>query len=309
MRIALLGLGDIAQKAYLPLLTSMAGITPVLCTRQPALLQQLMRQYRITEGYTELTQLIAARPDAVMIHSSTDSHFSLASQILQAGIAVFIDKPLSYQLAECEQLLTLAERRKLLLFVGFNRRYVPLYQAPLAAVPVQLHYQKHRYNLPADIRTFVYDDFIHLLDFAHYATVLHNKGNFTPVVYGQFDSQQADSKQLGAVQVNWQLGKTTVSVSMNRLAGANMERLEYYSQNQHWQIDNLAQGHSAEANQIQQLAQHDWHSTLYKRGFVSMLEAFMQQLQKGGSNSSENRRVLSSHQLCEYVVQQLDGQK
>lgn len=309
MRIALLGLGDIAQKAYLPLLTSMAGITPVLCTRQPALLQQLMRQYRIAEGYTELSQLIAARPDAVMIHSSTDSHFSLASQLLQAGIAVFIDKPISYQLAECEQLLTLAERRKLLLFVGFNRRYVPLYQAPLAAVPVQLHYQKHRYNLPADIRTFVYDDFIHLLDFAHYATVLHNKGNFTPVVYGQFDSQQADSKQLGAVQVNWQLGKTTVSVSMNRLAGANMERLEYYSQNKHWQIDNLAQGHSAEANQIQQLAQHDWHSTLYKRGFVSMLEAFIQQLQKGGSNSSENRRVLSSHQLCEYVVQQLDGQK
>lgn len=307
MRIALLGLGDIAQKAYLPLIAAMPGITPLLCTRQAAVLHQLMQQYRIKEGYTELTQLIAAKPDAVMIHSSTDSHFSIATTLLNAGIAVFIDKPLSYNLAECEQLLALAERRKLLLFVGFNRRYVPLYQAPLAAEPVQLHYQKHRYNLPADVRTFVYDDFIHLLDFAHYATVLHNKGNFTPVVYGQFDNQQADNKLLGAVQVNWQLGKTTVAVSMNRLAGMNMERLEYYSHNQHWQIDNLAQGHSAGANQLQQLVQHDWHSTLYKRGFVSMLEAFMQQLQKGGTNSTENRRVFSSHQLCEYVVQQLVG--
>ena len=307
MRIALLGLGDIAQKAYLPLLSSMAGVTPLLCTRQAALLQKLMQQYRIREGYTELSQLIAARPDAVMIHSSTDSHFSIAMQLLQAGIAVFVDKPISYQLDECEQLLTFAERRNLPLFVGFNRRYVPLYQEPLAELPVQLHYQKHRYNLPADTRTFVYDDFIHLLDFAHYATVMHNKGNFTPVVYGQFDTSQAGNKLLGAVQVNWQLGKTTVSVSMNRLSGVNMERLEYYGHNKHWQIDNLALGHHAHSNQLQQLPQHDWHSTLQRRGFVSMLEAFIGQLEKGGTNVTENKRALSSHQLCEYVVQQLGG--
>lgn len=307
MRIALLGLGDIAQKAYLPLLSSMAGVTPLLCTRQAAVLQKLMQQYRIREGYTELSQLIAARPDAVMIHSSTDSHFTLAMQLLQAGIAVFVDKPISYQLDECEQLLAQAERRNLPLFVGFNRRYVPLHQDLLAAVPVQLHYQKHRYNLPADTRTFVYDDFIHLLDFAHYATVMHNKGNFTPVVYGQFDISQAGNKLLGAVQVNWQLGKTTVSVSMNRLSGVNMERLEYYSHNKHWQVDNLVQGHIAEAGQVSQLPQQDWHSTLNRRGFVSMLEAFISQLEKGGTNSTENKRALSSHQLCEYVVQQLGG--
>ena len=307
MRIALLGLGDIAQKAYLPLISTMAGITPVLCTRQAAVLQKLMQQYRIREGYTELSQLIASRPDAVMIHSSTDSHFAIAMQLLQAGIAVFVDKPISYQLEECEQLLTQAERRNLPLFVGFNRRYVPLYQQPLAALPVQLQYQKHRYNLPADVRTFVYDDFIHLLDFAHYASVAHNKGNFTPVVFGQFDTSQAGKKQLGAVQVNWQLGKTTVSVSMNRLAGVNMERLEYYSHNMHWQIDNLVQGQVAQHSQLQQLPQHDWHTTLYRRGFVCMLEAFIAHLEKGTSNTTENKRTLSSHQLCEYVVQQLGG--
>ena len=307
MRIALLGLGDIAQKAYLPLLSSMAGVTPLLCTRQAAVLQKLMQQYRIREGYTELSQLIAARPDAVMIHSSTDSHFTLAMQLLQAGIAVFVDKPISYHLDECEQLLAQAERRNLPLFVGFNRRYVPLHQDLLAAVPVQLHYQKHRYNLPADTRTFVYDDFIHLLDFAHYATVIHNKGNFTPVVYGQFDTSQAGNKPLGAVQVNWQLGKTTVSVSMNRLSGVNMERLEYYSHNKHWQVDNLVQGHMAESGQVSQLPQQDWHSTLNRRGFVSMLEAFIGQLEKGGTNVTDNKRALSSHQLCEYVVQQLGG--
>ena len=308
MKIALLGLGDIAQKAYLPLMSAMQGITPLLCTRDAAVLQRLQQQYRISEGYTDLNQLIAARPDAVMIHSSTTSHFAVASQLLKAGIAVFVDKPISYQLHECEQLLSLAERKNLPFFVGFNRRYVPLHQALLAKVPIQLHYQKHRHNLAADVRTFVFDDFIHLLDFAHYATVVHNKGNFVPTVYGQFDPQQRENKQLGAVQVNWQLGKTTVSVSMNRLSGVTMERLEYYSHNKHWQIDNLVQGQVAENNQLQQLNQSDWHSTLHKRGFAAMLGAFVQQLDKGGSNSTENKRALSSHQLCEYVVQQLEQQ-
>jgi len=300
MRIALLGLGDIAQKAYLPLIAAMPGITPLLCTRQAAVLQQLMQQYRIKEGYTELAQLIAARPDAVMIHSSTDSHFSIATQLLNAGIAVFIDKPLSYQLAECEQLLALAERKNLLLFVGFNRRYVPLYQPALAVPPIQLHYQKNRHNLPADVRSFVYDDFIHLLDFAHYASALHNSGNFTPTVYGR-----VNGGQLGCVQVNWQCGNTLVSASMNRLAGGNFERLEYFADNQHWQIDNLVQGHLMTDNRQQQLAVNDWHNTLYKRGFVAMLQAFIQQLAAGGSNTAQNKTLLSSHQLCEFVVQQL----
>ncbi|NRQ42732.1 Gfo/Idh/MocA family oxidoreductase [Rheinheimera sp. YQF-2] len=300
MRIALLGLGDIAQKAYLPLMAAMPGITPLLCTRQAPLLQQLMQQYRIKEGYTELTQLIAARPDAVMIHSSTDSHFSIATALLNAGIAVFIDKPLSYQLAECEQLLALAERKNLLLFVGFNRRYVPLYQPALAVTPIQLQYQKNRHNLPADTRTFVYDDFIHLLDFAHFATSLHNRGNFTPTVHGHFTDGQ-----LGCVQVSWHAGNTMVSASMNRLAGGNFERLEYFAVNQHWQVDNLVQGQLTADNRQQQLAVNDWHDTLYKRGFVSMLQAFIQQLAKGGTNSAQNKTLLSSHQLCEFVVQQL----
>ncbi|WP_027671745.1 Gfo/Idh/MocA family protein [Rheinheimera baltica] len=300
MKIALLGLGDIAQKAYLPLLASMPGITPVLCTRNETVLRQLMQQYRIREGYTELSALIAAQPDAVMIHSSTSSHFSIASELLNAGIPLFIDKPLSYQLSECEQLISAAERRNILLFVGFNRRYVPLYQQPLANVPLQLHYQKNRYQQPADLRTFVYDDFIHLLDFAHYATALHNKGNFTPVVHGQFDKDQ-----LACVQVNWQLGSTSVSVSMNRLAGHSFERLEYFSANQHWQVDNLVQGIHSAANQQQHLAVNDWQSTIHKRGFVGMLDEFIQQVEKGGTNKAQNKTLLSSHQLCEFVVQQL----
>ena len=69
MRIAMIGLGDIAQKAYLPLLASDQRVTPLLCTRNPEVLGKLARQYRIPECFTEVDALLASRPDAVMIHA------------------------------------------------------------------------------------------------------------------------------------------------------------------------------------------------------------------------------------------------
>ena len=104
MRIALIGLGDIAQKAYLPLLATDERVTPLLCTRNPAVLDKLGRQYRIPELFTEVDALLASRPDAVMIHAATAVHGRLAEQCLRAGIPTFVDKPLCDSAAEVEAL-------------------------------------------------------------------------------------------------------------------------------------------------------------------------------------------------------------
>ena len=111
LRIALIGLGDIAQKAYLPVVANHPKVTPILCTRNKTILTQLADQYRIDDTYDSLAALIKAKPDAIMIHSATSSHFDMAKQSLEAGIAVFVDKPMSYTLAECEQLTALSDAK------------------------------------------------------------------------------------------------------------------------------------------------------------------------------------------------------
>lgn len=297
MRIAMIGLGDIAQKAYLPLMASNPHFTPVLCTRNASTLVQLQQQYRIAEGYQSIDALLQSQPDAVMIHSSTDSHYPLAKRCLEAGIPVFVDKPLSYQLDECEALLELAEHKNLSVIAGFNRRFAPLYQEALSHKPIHVHYQKNRYHLPDDARIFIYDDFIHVLDF-----VRHCSGN-KPTDINVFSHHEGS--QLGMVNVQWQQQGALFCASMNRVNGMNEERLEYYSHKHKWQIDNLRQGVHLHDKQSSRLDFDDWQPTLYKRGFVDMLEDMRLQLEQGGCNLDNHQAILHSHQLCEEVIKQL----
>ncbi|MGI9283585.1 MAG: Gfo/Idh/MocA family protein [Endozoicomonas sp.] len=111
MKIAVIGLGSIAQKAYLPVLTQRADLELVFCTRNTEVLHQLARQYRITETCTHYQSLPAMGIDAVMIHSSTRSHFEIAQFFLNTGLPVFVDKPLFDHYSLCETLYELADKQ------------------------------------------------------------------------------------------------------------------------------------------------------------------------------------------------------
>lgn len=298
MKIVIVGLGDIAQKAYLPIVTSHPEITPVFCTRNPEVLTQLRQKYRVSEAYTDFSDALKSHPDAVMVHSATSSHYQIAKQCLELGIPVFVDKPLSDQLAQCEALLALAQKTAVPLFVGFNRRYAPLYQAPLEQTPIDVHYQKNRFNQPDNARRFIYDDFIHVLDFVAFASP--NKVEHFDV----FHHNQGES--LAAIQMQWQQKGALFTAKMNRVSGANLERLEYFSLNQHWQIENLRQGNLLRDKQNQELRFDDWHATLHKRGFVDMLEDFLSKVKTGKVNQDYLDSIWQSHWLCEQAVLQVE---
>ena len=126
LRIGVVGLGGIAQKAWLPVLAAASdwmlqgAWSP---TRAKAL--PICESWRIP--YADSLSSLAASCDAVFVHSSTASHFDVVSTLLNAGVHVCVDKPLAENLRDAERLVELAARKKLTLMVGFNRRFAPLY--------------------------------------------------------------------------------------------------------------------------------------------------------------------------------------
>ena len=67
--------------------------------------------------------------DAVSIASPTRSHFDIASALLENGIHVLVEKPITTTLEEAEALVELAEGRGLVLQVGHLERFNPAVMA------------------------------------------------------------------------------------------------------------------------------------------------------------------------------------
>ncbi|MFM4669132.1 Gfo/Idh/MocA family protein [Aeromonas media] len=304
MRIALIGLGDIAQKAYLPLLASDERVTPLLCTRNPQVLDKLARQYRIAECFTEVDALLASRPDAVMIHAATAVHLELAVQCLRAGIPTFVDKPLCDSLAGVESLANLALAQDCPLFVGFNRRYLPAMADARAQPLTELHWQKHRHDLPGLPRQFLFDDFIHVLD-----SLCCYGGAPTGDLHAVLRRSSQQPELMAGVSVVWQSGQVAVSGGMNRTAGLTEERIDAYGDNLSLHIENCTRGTIARDKTVQTLAPDDWQPVLAQRGFVAMLDHWYQQIEAGRADGMLVESYLQSHRLAERLVTLAEGRQ
>lgn len=78
--------------------------------------------------------LASPTTDAIAICTSTDTHVDLVVAASEIGKPVFVEKPISLDLAATDRALTAADRAKLFLQVGFNRRFDPAHASVHDAV-------------------------------------------------------------------------------------------------------------------------------------------------------------------------------
>jgi predicted dehydrogenase len=67
----------------------------------------------------------AAGPiDAAIVTTPDDTHAAVALPLLEAGIAVYLEKPMAITVEDCDRLLTAADRTGTPLYVGHNMRHM-----------------------------------------------------------------------------------------------------------------------------------------------------------------------------------------
>jgi len=301
LRIAMIGLGDIALKAYLPIIANHPNIEPILSTRNKERLAEIALQYRVNETFNNLSALIQAKPDAVMVHTSTASHFDIVKQLLNSGIACFVDKPLSYDYQECHELVELARRNKVPLYVGFNRRFSPLISPLNTDKNIHIRWQKNRVNLPAKARGFVFNDFIHVVDGLRYLAGFSQPIDDKLLKVTSFYHNDL----LASIHFLYHENNVLIEGSMNRLSGTPEERLEVFSENKKIEINNLTSGFLYQNNTTIQLKFDDWQSYLFTRGFVDMIEDWLSVVKQGFSTDQQLDDILLSHHLCEKLVNKI----
>ena len=72
LKVGVIGLGDIAQKAYLPVLTAQPGLELHLHTRTPATLDRVGDAHRLPHRHATLDGLLAEGLDAAFVHAPTE---------------------------------------------------------------------------------------------------------------------------------------------------------------------------------------------------------------------------------------------
>lgn len=293
VKVGCIGLGDIAQKAYLPVLTTLPGVELHLQTRTPATLARVAGVHHIPEErcHTDLDALLAQGIDAAFVHASTSAHPEIVTRLLEAGVATYVDKPLAYELAESERLVRLAEERSVSLAVGFNRRFAPGYAQCVEHPRELILMQKNRVGLPEDVRTLVLDDFIHVVDTLRFLAP-------GPIDHVGVRARIQDGLMEHVVLQLAGDGFTAIGV-MNRLSGSTEEILEVSGQDTKRQVLNLAEviDHKGQPSVRRR---GDWVSVARQRGIEQVVLAFLDAVRAGKVLSA--RDALATHELCERVV-------
>ncbi len=126
--IAIIGIGRWGKK----LLTAFSKLTKVAacCYRgskeNEKWLKENYPKIRLTPSYREI--LNDESVDAVVIATPIAAHYSLAKQALLAGKHVFVEKPIAQTVSEARELIRLARKQKLILFVGHIFLYHPVFR-------------------------------------------------------------------------------------------------------------------------------------------------------------------------------------
>ncbi|UCF59964.1 MAG: Gfo/Idh/MocA family oxidoreductase [Anaerolineaceae bacterium] len=199
LRIGILGSGSVANKAYLPLLRTWPNTRIVgLFGRTKENVEKICSDWQLEFGTTDLDALIDQKPDVAFVLTSRPSHEPLVKELLQSGIDVYVEKPATESSKSISALSNLADQRKLVLMVGFNRRYALLYRQAKEIFnhrPIQMCIvEKHR---PSAYHTSLYNNYLE--DTIHQIDLLRFFCGDVQALHTSFEMR--DGKLIGASSV------------------------------------------------------------------------------------------------------------
>ena len=163
-----------------------------------------------------------AHVDAAVVATPTDEHVSVAMQLLERGVHVLIEKPLSRSSHEARRIVAEAERRGLTLMVGHVERFNPAYLGLAPLLRDVLHVSTARIS-PYSTRVgddVVLDLMIHDLDL-----VLAIAGSRIAQVSSVGSRSRSTTTDVASATLTFESGMTANLVA-NRVGQHKIRRME-----------------------------------------------------------------------------------
>jgi len=131
VRVAVIGAGSLANAMHYPSLTSFQDVEIVgACDLNAERLRLTGEKFEIRATFSDYREMLdQTQPDAVYALMPPHHLFDVAMEVLSRGHNLFVEKPPAVTTLQTEAMARLAESRKLVTAVGFQRRYHPMVRA------------------------------------------------------------------------------------------------------------------------------------------------------------------------------------
>jgi len=124
LKVAIIGCGKIADD-HASQIQRIGDCEIVgVCDREPLMARQLSERFPVKKCYSDVAELLSdARPDVVHVTTPPKGHFELTRFCLEHGCHVYVEKPFTLNLKEAEELVGLADEKRLKLTVGHDDQF------------------------------------------------------------------------------------------------------------------------------------------------------------------------------------------
>jgi len=129
VRIGVIGAGTMSGKYHCPSLVALRRpkvTLEAICDLDEAKAKKHARRFGFKHVYTSMSEMFAtARLDGVCVFTPINATAPVATEVMRAGLPVYMEKPPGATLLEANGLARTAEKMGVPSMVAFNRRYVP----------------------------------------------------------------------------------------------------------------------------------------------------------------------------------------
>lgn len=164
--------------------------------------------------------------DAVSIAVPTTDHHNVARDFLKAGVDVLIEKPICITLEEADDLIALAQRKNLILQVGFVERFNPAIMALEKVIQKPLFIESHRlhpfFERGTDVDVIL-DLMIHDLDL-----VVKFVNAPVTTVEAAGVAILSDKIDIANARISFATG-CTANITASRISAKTMQKIRFFS--------------------------------------------------------------------------------
>ena len=150
------------------------GCLSVICDLDAARAKEIAGKHG-AQAYSSIEEMLdKERLDGCLVCTPTKTHATVAKKVMERGVNTFVEKPMSFSSKECEEMMQVAEKKKVILTSGYVERFNPavsdarkLIEGGMYGDPMMIEF--HRENrMPLHIKDVgvIYDTSVHDIDAA-----------------------------------------------------------------------------------------------------------------------------------------------